>query len=59
MSARTRWDRDGDRDAVAEHIKKIVDTFPPLTDEQRAVLAAVFGTPPPPSREDTQRADAA
>lgn len=47
MSIR-RWDDE----AIAEHIKKIVATFPPLTNEQRALLAALFSTAPAPSAED-------
>lgn len=53
MTARLRRDRD----AIAEHIKRVVATAPPLTDEQRTLLAALLTLPP--SRADGERAAAA
>ena len=37
---------------LAEHVRRIVDTFPPLTDEQRNQIAALLRSP-------SQGADAA
>lgn len=45
-AARTRWDRPDNVErrlvALAEHVARVVDTFPPLTDEQRTRLAALL-----------------
>jgi hypothetical protein len=44
--ARRRWDRPENVqrrvDALAERIRRVVDTLPPLTDAQREKLAALL-----------------